>query len=174
MEARFASHMPRILTVVIVLCLSACRHHDEDRKFTHTHKNKLSLYCTIGCNIAINLYMKAIEDEIETPAQPYLVAETRTNTSITIEWARSMYENISYLIQFRYDTHYSDWDYYKPGNIIKEKNSLKIENLHPYTKYRFRVAYILLENYPPLFSEESVAISTLPYGANVFFIICAL
>ncbi|CAL1296241.1 unnamed protein product [Larinioides sclopetarius] len=29
----------------------------------------------------------------------------------------------------------------------------------------FRVAWIILENYPPLFSEESIAISTLPYGA---------
>ncbi|GFQ68878.1 proto-oncogene tyrosine-protein kinase ROS [Trichonephila clavata] len=138
-------------------CHEVC---DEERKLT----NKLSFYCTIGCNIAINLYMKAIEDEVGTPAQPYLVAETRTNTSITIEWGRSVYENISYLVQFRYDSHYSDWDYYKPGDIIKEKNSLKIENLHPYTKYRFRVAYILLENYPPLFSWESVAISTLAYG----------
>ncbi|GFT84439.1 proto-oncogene tyrosine-protein kinase ROS [Nephila pilipes] len=141
-------------------CHEVC---EEDKR---VYKNKLSLYCTIGCNIAINLYMKAIEDEVGTPAQPYLVAETRTNTSITIAWNRSIYQNISYLVQFRYDSgskYASDWEYYNPVNMIKE-NSLKVEGLHPYTKYRFRVAYILLENYPPLFSEESIAISTLPYG----------
>lgn len=73
-------------------------------------------------------------------------------------------KNISYLVQLKYDgIHSSDWEYYQPFNLLKV-NSLKVENLHPYTKYRFRVAWILLENYPPLFSEESFVISTLPYG----------
>ncbi|XP_055926559.1 proto-oncogene tyrosine-protein kinase ROS-like isoform X2 [Argiope bruennichi] len=141
-------------------CHEVC---EEDKRIF----NKLGLYCIRGCNIAINLYMKAIENEVgKTPAQPYLVADTRTNTTISIKWDRSQYNNISYLIQYRYDgaKHELDWEYYRPSNILKE-NFVKIEGLHPYTKYRFRVAWIILENYPPLFSEESIAISTLPYGA---------
>ncbi|KFM82027.1 Proto-oncogene tyrosine-protein kinase ROS, partial [Stegodyphus mimosarum] len=77
--------------------------------------------------------------------------------------AASAHLNISYLVQYRY-SHSSDWEYYKPHNLLRD-NWLKVEDLHPYTKYRFRVAWILLENYPPLFSEESIVISTLPYGA---------
>ncbi|GIY65962.1 tyrosine-protein kinase receptor [Caerostris darwini] len=140
-------------------CHDVC---EEDKK---SYKNKLSVYCVRGCNIAITFYMKVIEDEVGTPAQPYLVAETRTNSTITIKWDRSSYSNISYLIQFRYDgqKHALDWEYYRPANILKD-NYLKVEGLHAYTKYRFRVAWIILENYPPLFSEESIAISTLPYG----------
>ncbi|XP_054720908.1 proto-oncogene tyrosine-protein kinase ROS-like [Uloborus diversus] len=142
-------------------CKSVCE--EEAKPF---NKNKWNLYCVRGCNIAINFYIQTIKDELGTPAQPYLVAETRTNDSITIKWAPGPYENISYLVQLRSDgLHQStDWEYYKPSYILKD-TVLKVEDLHPYMKYRFRVAWILLENYPPLFSEESIVISTLPYGA---------
>ncbi|KAG8193692.1 hypothetical protein JTE90_024053 [Oedothorax gibbosus] len=139
-------------------CYEVC---EEDKT---VFKNKLSLYCIRGCNIAINLYMKAIESEVGTPVEPYLVAETRTNVSIAIQWAKSPYENISYLVQWRYDNMHHDWEYYKPTKLLKD-HYLNVEGLHPYTKYRFRVAFILLENYPPIFSEESISISTLEYGA---------
>ncbi|XP_042904175.1 proto-oncogene tyrosine-protein kinase ROS isoform X2 [Parasteatoda tepidariorum] len=142
---------------------SSCHEVCEENK--QGFNSKMGLYCVRGCSIAINLYMKAMKDEFGTPAQPYLVAETRTNSSITIRWVPSQYRNISYLVQWRKDgSHQTDWEYYDPIHLLKD-NYLNVENLHPYTKYRFRVAWILLKNYPPLFSEESIVISTLPYGA---------
>ncbi|XP_035224053.1 uncharacterized protein LOC118196708 [Stegodyphus dumicola] len=116
--------------------------HDVCEEDTTIFKKKSSLYCVRGCNIAINLYIQSLEEEIGTPAAPYLVAETRTNSSITIEWtAASPYLNISYLVQYRY-SHSSDWEYYKPHNLLKD-NWLKVEDLHPYTKYRVRLILLL-------------------------------
>ncbi|CAN7978624.1 unnamed protein product, partial [Ixodes persulcatus] len=71
--------------------------------------------------------------------------------------------NGSFLVQWKYDALQGDWEYYEPDRPLAT-NSLRIEGLRPYTKYRFRVAWVILPNNNPLFSLPSVVISTLPHG----------
>lgn len=118
----------------------------------------------MGCNLAITSYIENLKQIIGTPAAPFLAAELKTNDSITIQWNPAPYDNITYLVQWRYDFPSTTWDYYKPEHPLRT-NKIRIEGLHPFVKYKFRVAWILLAEYTPILSEESIAIATLPYGA---------
>lgn len=122
-------------------------------------------YCVLGCNHALNLYIDKIIAEVGIPAAPYLVADSISNHSLTIEWnpAPARYSNITYLVQWKYENLPGDWNYYQPEMPLT-KNRLRIQHLKAYTMYRFRVAWIIMPQLTPLMSNVSVIISTLPYG----------
>ncbi|KAH7938487.1 hypothetical protein HPB49_024612 [Dermacentor silvarum] len=102
--------------------------------------------------------------QIGQPLPPYLVADSRTHDTVTIRWKTSpLAPNVTYLVQWKYEALPSDWEYYRP-DLPLAKNVLRVQGLRPYTKYRFRVAWILLPNQSPLFSQPSVVISTEPHG----------
>ncbi|XP_077488341.1 receptor protein-tyrosine kinase sevenless isoform X1 [Amblyomma americanum] len=122
------------------------------------------LFCLMGCNLAVAEYLRHYQSTNRPAQPPYLVADSRTNDTVTIRWkASQLAPNVTYLVQWKYESLPADWEYYQP-DLPLAKNVLRVQGLRPYTKYRFRVAWILLPNQSPLFSQPSVVISTLPYG----------
>ncbi|XP_077540102.1 receptor protein-tyrosine kinase sevenless isoform X2 [Haemaphysalis longicornis] len=122
------------------------------------------LFCLMGCNLAVTEYLRQVKAQIGQPQPPYLVADSRTNDTVTVRWkASSLAPNVTYLVQWKYEALPSNWEYYRP-DLPLAKSVLRVQGLRPYTKYRFRVAWILLPNQSPLYSQPSVVISTLPYG----------
>ncbi|XP_064488538.1 proto-oncogene tyrosine-protein kinase ROS-like isoform X2 [Ornithodoros turicata] len=121
------------------------------------------VFCLMGCNLAISAYLESIKAQVGEPTEPSLVADSATYHTVTIRWVPSPWRNVSYLVQWRYDSLPGDWEYYKP-QLPLQTNTVRVDGLHPYTKYRFRIAWILLPNHSPLFSKPSVVISTLPHG----------
>lgn len=121
------------------------------------------LFCLLGCNLAVTAYLQNLKAQIGQPPAPFLVADSRTSDTVTIRWNAFPVYNGSFLVQWKYDALQGDWEYYEPDRPLAT-NSLRIEGLRPYTKYRFRVAWVILPNNNPLFSLPSVVISTLPHG----------
>lgn len=66
------------------------------------------------------------------------------------------------MVQWKYDSLMGDWNY--RSEVPLHTSRVKIEGLRAFTQYRFRVAWLVLPNFPPLLSEPSVVISTLAYG----------
>ncbi|XP_021913370.1 proto-oncogene tyrosine-protein kinase ROS isoform X3 [Zootermopsis nevadensis] len=121
------------------------------------------LYCVMGCNYAVSRYLQILKDEIGTPSAPALVADTLTATSLSLEWEGSRFSNISYLVQWRYEELAGAWQYCR-NQSWGPHSTVLVENLQPYTKYRFRIAILLSHHSEPIVSEPSVVISTLPRG----------
>lgn len=171
------------------------------------------IYCNIGCNQALKLYVNKTRSSLGIPSAPYLVGDSLRNDSLVLQWKTSTLDlNMSYLVQFKYSQLNSEWIYFRPNSPVKS-GQLQISNLMPYTVYKFRVAWFFLDNFKfnqnnkqfedlinigfrknsttnllpkmngrssaqdalsdltsldevePIFSEESVEIRTLPYGA---------
>ena len=118
----------------------------------------------LGCNHALNVYIDKIKEEVSTPPAPYLVADSLTNESLTIEWKSSKYTNITYLVQWKYESLSQDWTYYEPNTTLNTSR-VQIKGLQAYTPYRFRVEWIVLRQHGmTLLSDQSVVMSTLAYG----------
>ncbi|XP_065076468.1 proto-oncogene tyrosine-protein kinase ROS isoform X3 [Ochlerotatus camptorhynchus] len=132
------------------------------------------LYCVMGCNDALQRYFKWLKTEIGTPPAPALVADSLTATSLSLEWEiperlvqltkQKSYGPRSYLVQWRYEEVAGDWKFCR-NQSMGDNSTIRVDNLQPYTKYRFRVALILSPNRNDvLISEQSVIIQTLPKG----------
>nr|XP_026496387.1 proto-oncogene tyrosine-protein kinase ROS isoform X1 [Vanessa tameamea] len=124
------------------------------------------LYCVMGCNEALNTYFQKIRDLLGTPPAPALVADSLTATSLSLVWDAPNLGNLSYLVQWRYEELPGTWQYYS-NSSHSDKSIIHVENLRPYTKYRFRVAIFLSGHSgagEPVYSKPSVVISTLESG----------
>ncbi|XP_045449564.1 proto-oncogene tyrosine-protein kinase ROS [Melitaea cinxia] len=124
------------------------------------------LYCVMGCNEALNAYFQNIRDLLGTPPAPALVADSLTATSLSLVWDAPNLGNLSYLVQWRYEELPGTWQYYS-NSSDSDKSIIHVENLRPYTKYRFRVAIFLSGHSgagEPVYSMPSVVISTLESG----------
>ncbi|XP_073955418.1 receptor protein-tyrosine kinase sevenless isoform X2 [Choristoneura fumiferana] len=124
------------------------------------------LYCVIGCNEALNTYFQKLRDLIGTPPAPALVADSLTSTSLSLVWEAPNLGNLSYLVQWRYEELPGSWQYYS-NSSHSDRSIIHVENLRPYTKYRFRVAIFLSGRSgasEPVYSAPSVVISTLESG----------
>ncbi|XP_039755125.1 proto-oncogene tyrosine-protein kinase ROS isoform X1 [Pararge aegeria] len=122
------------------------------------------LYCVMGCNEALNTYLQKVRDLLGTPPAPALVADSLTATSLSLVWDAPNLGNLSYLLQWRYEELPGSWQYYS-NSSHSDKSIIHVENLRPYTKYRFRVAIFLSgHNGEPVYSTPSVVISTLESG----------
>ncbi|XP_053678090.1 proto-oncogene tyrosine-protein kinase ROS [Anopheles nili] len=130
--------------------------------------------CIAGCNDGLGRYFRWLKAEIGTPHAPALVADSLTATALALEWevperlARlARYRNRgprSYLVQWRYEEVAGDWKYCR-NQSMGDSSTVRVDNLQPYTKYRFRVALLLSPHHDQvLTSEQSVIISTLPSG----------
>jgi proto-oncogene tyrosine-protein kinase ROS len=118
----------------------------------------------LGCNHALSVYREKIKLEVGIPSAPFLVADSLTNESLIIEWNSAPFANITYLVQWKYELLGGDWNYYKADSPLNASR-MEIKGLEAYTQYRFRVEWIVLRQYGmTLFSQQSVIISTLPYG----------
>ncbi|XP_015176489.1 PREDICTED: proto-oncogene tyrosine-protein kinase ROS isoform X2 [Polistes dominula] len=127
------------------------------------------LYCVLGCHDAMNRYAQQYKAKIGVPAAPALVADSLTATSLRLEWKDVNIDRrisgISYLVQWRYEELVETWQYCR-NQTWGEDDQILVENLQPYTKYRFRVAMILkwTHNPEPIVSAPSVVILTLAAG----------
>ncbi|XP_043257692.1 proto-oncogene tyrosine-protein kinase ROS isoform X3 [Colletes gigas] len=128
------------------------------------------LYCVLGCHDALNRYFQQLKAEIGDPPAPALVADSLTATSLQLEWKGIDIERrgggISYLVQWRYEELAETWQYCR-NQSWGEDDQILVENLQPYTKYRFRVALLLKSsqhNPEPIVSAPSVVIRTLAAG----------
>ncbi|XP_015429752.1 PREDICTED: proto-oncogene tyrosine-protein kinase ROS [Dufourea novaeangliae] len=128
------------------------------------------LYCVLGCHDALNRYFQQLKAEIGVPPAPALVADSLTATSLRLEWKGIDVERrgggISYLVQWRYEELAETWQYCR-NQSWGEDDQILVENLQPYTKYRFRVALLLKSsqhNPEPIVSAPSVVIRTLAAG----------
>ncbi|XP_040173385.1 protein sevenless isoform X2 [Anopheles arabiensis] len=130
--------------------------------------------CIAGCNDGLSRYFRWLKAEIGTPHAPALVADSLTATALALEWevperlvrlARHRNRGPrSYLVQWRYEEVAGDWKYYR-NQSMGDSSTVRVDNLQPYTKYRFRVALLLSPHHDQvLTSEQSVIISTLPSG----------
>lgn len=132
------------------------------------------LYCVMGCNDALQRYFKWLKAEIGSPPAPALVADSLTATSLSLEWKipdrlvqlsrHKDHAPRSYLVQWRYEEVAGDWKFCR-NQSMGDNSTIRVDNLQPYTKYRFRVALILSPNRDDaLISEQSVIILTLSQG----------
>ncbi|XP_015109279.1 proto-oncogene tyrosine-protein kinase ROS [Diachasma alloeum] len=128
------------------------------------------LYCVLGCHDALNRYFQQLKAEIGVPPAPALVADSLTATSLRLEWKgvdiKRRAIGISYLVQWRYEELAETWQYCR-NQSWGEDDQILVENLQPYTKYRFRVALLLKSsqhNPEPIVSAPSVVILTLAAG----------
>ncbi|XP_054270502.1 proto-oncogene tyrosine-protein kinase ROS isoform X2 [Macrosteles quadrilineatus] len=123
------------------------------------------LYCVMGCNDAVNRYFHELKERIGTLPPPALVADSLTATSLSLEWDGPRLPNISYLVQWRYEEIADTWQYCR-NQSWGPHATVRVDNLQPYTKYRFRIALLLSPHHTePIVSEPSLVISTLPGGA---------
>ncbi|XP_014482097.1 PREDICTED: proto-oncogene tyrosine-protein kinase ROS isoform X2 [Dinoponera quadriceps] len=128
------------------------------------------LYCVLGCHDALNRYFQQLKAEIGIPPAPALVADSLTATSLSLEWKgvdiKRRIEGISYLVQWRYEELAETWQYCR-NQTWGEGDQILVENLQPYTNYRFRVAMLLKSsqhNPEPIVSAPSVVILTRAAG----------
>ncbi|XP_011687300.1 PREDICTED: proto-oncogene tyrosine-protein kinase ROS isoform X2 [Wasmannia auropunctata] len=128
------------------------------------------LYCVLGCHDALNRYFQQLKAEIGIPPAPALVADSLTATSLSLEWKGVDIDRragITYLVQWRYEERAETWQYCRNQSWDRESDQILVENLQPYTKYRFRVALLLKSsqhNPEPIFSAPSVVILTYAAG----------
>lgn len=93
-------------------------------------------YCAMGCNDAITKYSIKLRNQLGTPPAPGLVPDTLNATSLRLEWNFPEAKNlgIGYLLQWTFDEH-QDWQYCN-NQTWSPHNTVFIENLQPYTKYK--------------------------------------
>ncbi|XP_020283790.1 proto-oncogene tyrosine-protein kinase ROS isoform X2 [Pseudomyrmex gracilis] len=126
------------------------------------------MHCLEGCHDALNSYAQLLKAKIGTPPAPALVADSLTATSLKLEWKGIDTHNlagISYLMQWKYEEVSETWQCCR-NQSWSENDQILIEDLHPYTNYRFRVALFLNQYHdnPIITSAPSVVISTRAAG----------
>lgn len=82
---------------------------------------------------------------------PALIAGTLNSTSLSLEWdipkrfteiTKTNVYHKSYLVQWRFEELAGDWKLCR-NQSMGENSTVKVENLHPYTKYRVRFFLII-------------------------------
>ncbi|XP_017769031.1 PREDICTED: proto-oncogene tyrosine-protein kinase ROS isoform X2 [Nicrophorus vespilloides] len=141
-------------------CQSVCQNGSTDGILSSKE-----LYCIIGCNNAVTRYYFQLRFSLGTPPPPALVADSLTSTSLRLEWnfPRAQQAGLKYFLQWHYEEHAGDWQYCR-NQSWGPQHTVAVDNLQPYTKYRFRVALILSNLTEPIVSPPSVVISTRPGG----------
>lgn len=77
-----------------------------------------------------------------TPVAPALVADSLTATSLSLEWEGSRVNNISYLVQWKYEGWADSWHYCRNQTWILP-STVFIDDLQPYTKYKVSQSLII-------------------------------
>ncbi|XP_050535151.1 proto-oncogene tyrosine-protein kinase ROS-like [Daktulosphaira vitifoliae] len=139
-------------------CISVCTDFDERYNFTYGQH-----YCTAGCNDAISLYFQRIQNEVGILPPPTLVPNSLMDTSLKLQWKGVKRNDFLYKIQWKLEYNSSFWQYCQKQDWINNF-IVKLEDLLPFTNYRFRVV-LLLEwsgTLQLIVSDPSVVISTRP------------
>ncbi|XP_065345977.1 proto-oncogene tyrosine-protein kinase ROS isoform X2 [Cloeon dipterum] len=144
---------------------SSCRHACHG---TQDLLPPRELFCVMSCNYALNQYFQHLKDELGYPSTPALVADSLDSTSLSLEWNGVGQTDTLYGIQWKYEEVPSSRWTYCCNQTMLPGTSRTIDNLVPYTKYRFRVAALVSNHsvFPQMvqFSEPSVVIGTKAAG----------
>jgi proto-oncogene tyrosine-protein kinase ROS len=128
-----------------------------------------ALYCVMGCNDAMTKYFSQLKSKLLTPPAPALVADSLNATSLKLEWnfPEAKRVGLTYHVQWKYEELTATWHFCRNATWNQDDTVVLIENLQPYTKYRFRIVLILGHQENLIVSNPSVVISTLPSGIPV-------
>ncbi|XP_045468365.1 proto-oncogene tyrosine-protein kinase ROS isoform X2 [Harmonia axyridis] len=133
--------------------------------FTNRIKTK-DYYCVTGCNSAISTYFTLLSKHLGPPPPPALVADSLNSTSLKLQWIfpAGRRKGLTCYIQWQYEERSENWQNCPNVTWNEEGTIAFVDNLRPYTKYKFRVALIPIFHGQPILSSSSVHISTLPSG----------
>ncbi|CAL4065204.1 unnamed protein product, partial [Meganyctiphanes norvegica] len=110
-------------------------------------------------------YLIQVKDVLGTPEAPQLIGGSVSGSSVGLRWSASgEVSGVEYLLQYHSQGEsLSDWHYYHPDQPVNDTEII-VQDLTPYTKYQFRVAWLVLPHHEPIMSEASSWISTLASG----------
>ncbi|XP_042860873.1 proto-oncogene tyrosine-protein kinase ROS-like [Penaeus japonicus] len=130
----------------------------------HGWESEDTMFCTMGCVYAAQSYIRQIEELIGKPPAPMLVGRSVSGSSVGLRWSGAPeVEDVKYLVQYQQNKGPPEWVYYRPSHPVNATEII-VEDLKPYTKYQFRIAWLLLPRHTPILSNPSSWISTLASG----------
>ena len=128
----------RLINLLIFLIQNKSEINDFDNR---------QIYCIKGCNEASNFYFQWIKQEVQSPMAPALIPDSLTSTSLSLEWSVpskfselakgnlfKKTKNETYFVQC-YEDYEDDWKLCGKQTIY-ENSTIRLENIHPYTKYK--------------------------------------
>ncbi|ROT69853.1 putative proto-oncogene tyrosine-protein kinase ROS [Penaeus vannamei] len=93
-----------------------------------------------------------------------LVGRSVSGSSVGLRWSGAPeVEDVKYLVQYQQNKGPPEWVYYRPSHPVNSTEII-VEDLKPYTKYQFRIAWLVLPRHSPVLSNPSSWISTLASG----------
>ncbi|XP_025097919.1 proto-oncogene tyrosine-protein kinase ROS-like isoform X4 [Pomacea canaliculata] len=120
--------------------------------------------CVQGCIFALDKYAEEMQDVLMPMPQPTLVRSTKGSTSVVLQWPASLEGNVTYLIHKKTWETSSNWQPHRNATFC-ENRRIKIEGLHPYVTYQFKVLAVVSPLQRHVFeSPETVNITTNPSG----------
>ncbi|XP_066980698.1 proto-oncogene tyrosine-protein kinase ROS isoform X4 [Macrobrachium rosenbergii] len=130
----------------------------------HGWQTEDTMFCTMGCVYSAQTYLRQAEELIGKPTAPMLVGGSVSGSSMGLRWESIPgLDDVSYLVEYHQNKEPGDWKYYRPNSPINDTEII-VEDLKPYTKYQFRIAYLVLPRHGAIMSEASSWISTLASG----------
>ncbi|XP_071513555.1 proto-oncogene tyrosine-protein kinase ROS isoform X2 [Panulirus ornatus] len=130
----------------------------------HGWQSEDTMFCTMGCVYAAQSYLRQVEEVIKRPDAPQLVGGSVSGSSVGLRWnGAPQVEGVRYLVQYQQNKVPGEWVYYK-SNYQLNTTDVVVEDLKPYTKYQFRIAWLVLPGHAPVMSKTSSWISTLASG----------
>ncbi|XP_015793774.1 proto-oncogene tyrosine-protein kinase ROS-like [Tetranychus urticae] len=123
--------------------------------------------CFRGCRSFRQSLCSELAEKLDPLPQPHPVANSIGNQSLLLEWHSHPQINLNYTIQYRYEDYMENntwFDYIETKDTFRRINTSFIENLKPFTGYRFRLIYQPAPDCPPLHSMPSLVLRTLPWG----------
>ncbi|XP_045603691.1 proto-oncogene tyrosine-protein kinase ROS isoform X2 [Procambarus clarkii] len=131
---------------------------------SHGWPSEDTMFCTMGCVYAAQTFLRQVEEVITTPAAPQLIARSVSESSVGLRWNTvPEVDEVRYLVQYHQTTVPGEWVYYRPDQPLNT-TQVFVQDLNPYTKYQFRIAWLVLPHHAPIMSEASSWISTLASG----------
>lgn len=94
-------------------------------------------HCIVGCNEAVGKYFEQLKVHLGIPPPPVLVADSLTATSLRLLWnfPQAWQSGLTYRVQWQYEELSASWQYCR-NQTWGPKNTVFVDNLQPYTKYR--------------------------------------
>lgn len=127
----------------------------------HGWESEDTMFCTMGCVYAAQSYIRQTEELIGNPPAPMLVGRSVSGSSVGLRWSGAPeVEDVKYLVQYQQNKGPPEWVYYRPSHPVNSTEII-VEDLKPYTKYQFRIAWLVLPRHSPVLSNPSSWISTL-------------
>ncbi|XP_053212804.1 proto-oncogene tyrosine-protein kinase ROS-like isoform X2 [Panonychus citri] len=126
--------------------------------------------CLRGCRSFRQAYCSELAEKLKPLPQPHPVANSIGNRSLLLEWSSHPEININYTVQYRFEDYMENntwYDYVPTRSTYRGINVSFIEDLKPFTDYRFRLIYSPAPDCAPIQSRPSLVLRTLPWGRPI-------